>query len=50
MNPYWYVTYKNEGRPEKTCKLPTPKDAKKSAEFLRFQGATSVRIHGPKYD
>jgi len=41
--PY-YVTYRNEGRPEKTRIFQTRKEAEESRDFLIFQGATGVRV------
>lgn len=40
----WIVTYRNEGRPEQTPRFETEKEARESAEFLKFQGAKSVRV------
>lgn len=40
----YYITYKNQGKSEKTPPFATYEEAKKSADFLKFQGATSVRI------
>lgn len=37
------VTYRNLGRPEKAT-YPTLEEARKGAEFLKFQGATHVRV------
>jgi hypothetical protein len=41
----YYVTYKNMGRSEKTQPFDTYDEAKESASFLKFQKATSVKIH-----
>lgn len=38
-----YVSYKNEGRPEKTPPIPRER-AEESAAFLEWQGATHVRV------
>jgi len=39
----YFVVYRNEGRTER-AKRPTLEDAERTADFLRFQGATSIRI------
>ena len=39
----YFVTYRNQGRPERTV-TQTLQEAKSSADFLKFQGATSVRV------
>lgn len=38
------VYYKNQGYSEKSPIFNTEKEAIECAEFLKFQGATSVRI------
>jgi hypothetical protein len=40
----YIVTYRNQGRPEKTAAFSTYEDAKESANFLKFQGAKCVKI------
>jgi len=40
----FYVSFKNQGKPEKTPAWKTYEEAKESAEFLKFQGATNIRI------
>lgn len=42
----WRITYRNQGKPEK-CPLfeATREEAERRADFLKFQGATSVRLH-----
>jgi len=40
----YYITYKNQGKSEKTQYFSTYDQAKKSRDFLKFQGATSIRI------
>ena len=37
------VTFRNEGKPESAYYL-TMEEAKAGADFLKFQGATSVRV------
>jgi len=39
----WKVTYRNEGRPEKGF-YDSEGEATKGADFLRFQGATAIRV------
>lgn len=39
----YVVTYRNEGKRIRTAPM-TLEAAKKSAEFLKFQGATHIRI------
>lgn len=42
----YYVTYRNQGKPEKTPpKYDNETDAYSCAAFLKIQGATSVRVH-----
>ncbi|WP_196801942.1 hypothetical protein [Thioalkalivibrio sp. ALE19] len=41
----FYITYRNQGKKEKTpSKFETRESAKKVADFLKIQGATSVRV------
>jgi len=40
----WVITYKNQGRSEKQHCVGTYQDAQTAASFLRFQGATSIRL------
>jgi hypothetical protein len=40
----WRVTYRNEGRPEQTQIFADKAAALETAEFLRWQGATAVKI------
>ena len=40
----FYITYKNQGRTEKTATYPNRAEAEKAATFLKSQGAASVRI------
>jgi hypothetical protein len=44
MKVKYIVTYRNEGRPEKTPQFDTKEQAQETAEFLKFQGATSVKV------
>lgn len=39
----YYVTYRNQGRPEKTSP-DTLEQAKRSADFLKYQGANGVKV------
>ena len=42
----FYVTYRNLGKPERTpANMHTMDEAKATAAFLRFQGATAITIH-----
>ena len=39
------ITYHNEGRPEKyTASFSSLEEVEKTREFLKFQGATKIRI------
>ena len=42
--PAWYVTYRNEDRPEHTPVYPSKAYAVEIAAFLRRQGATHIRV------
>jgi len=41
----FYVTYLNEGKLCKTQLFETLEQAQKSVEFLKIQGAKSIKIH-----
>ena len=42
----YYITYRNEGRPERTPIMGgTEQDIEHNVELLKIQGATSIRIH-----
>ena len=40
----WIVHYKNQGKSEKSPQYDSEEEARKCAEFLKFQGAKSVRV------
>ncbi len=42
--PKWYITYRNEDRPEHTPVYPSKAYAVEIAAFLRRQGATHIRV------
>ena len=43
---YYYITYKNQGKSERVSERSgTRAEAEEIADFLRFQGAKSVRVH-----
>lgn len=45
----YYVTYRNQGKPERTpSTYGSRATAEECAEFLKFQGATAIRIHEEK--
>lgn len=41
----YYITYKNNGKSEKTAKIDDYEKAKKTKEFLKFQGVTNIKIN-----
>ena len=46
MKRQYYITYRNEGRPERTPILgDTQEHAQKNVNLLKVQGATSIRVH-----
>lgn len=42
-NKTHYVTYRNLGRPERTASM-SEENARRAADFLKWQGATAVKI------
>lgn len=45
----YYLTYRNQGKPERTpARYDNDTDACACAAFLKFQGATAVRVHQEK--
>jgi hypothetical protein len=42
----YYITYRNQGKPERMPIMPdTGTEAKHNVELLKIQGATSIRVH-----
>ena len=44
----YYITYRNQGKPERTPVMPDTEDcanSKHNVELLKIQGATSIRVH-----
>jgi hypothetical protein len=42
----YYITYHNQGRPERTPVMPDAEsNAQKNVELLKLQGATSIKVH-----
>lgn len=42
----YYITYKNQGKPERTPVMPDMElNAQKNVALLKLQGATSIKVH-----
>lgn len=42
----YYITYRNQGRPERTPVMPDAElNAQKNVALLKIQGATLIKVH-----
>lgn len=42
----YYITYRNQGKPERTPVMPDMElNAKHNVELLKIQGATTIKVH-----
>lgn len=45
----YYITFRNQGKPERTPSMPDyEKNGEHNVKLLKVQGATSIRVHKDK--